>query len=99
MKGITSNPALDAYQRMAISPVGPSRSTEKIASTTASATAAPPQQAAKVSISEEARQLAAGATSAASDATKVARLKAEVESGQAKFDSKQVAERMIAALG
>jgi flagellar biosynthesis anti-sigma factor FlgM len=99
MKGITSNPALDAYQRMAISPVGPSRSTEKTAATTSSATAAAPQQAAKVSISKEARMLAAGAPGAASDTEKVARLKAEVESGQAKFDSTQVAEKMIAALG
>jgi hypothetical protein len=55
MKGITSNPALDAYQRMAITQVGAPRATQKAAATEQETTASAQQQIAKVSILLEAR--------------------------------------------
>ncbi len=100
MKGITSNPALDAYQRMAVSPVGAPRPAEKVAQQgEAGAARAAPKEAATVSISAEARVLAANASGATSDPEKVARLKGELEAGQLKFDSKQIAEKLIASIG
>jgi flagellar biosynthesis anti-sigma factor FlgM len=97
MKGITSNPALDAYQRMAISPVGAPSPAQPAAPATEARTAAP--QVAKVSISDQARQLAAGATSGPFDPEKVARLQEQIKSGSLEFDSKHIAARMLAALG
>lgn len=99
MKGITSNPRLDAYQRMAISPVGGAQVSKKANAVEAEAASVSNQQIAKVSISSEARQLAASGAQGVLDADKVARLKSEVDSGQIQFDSAKIAERMVAALG
>lgn len=99
MKGITSNPRLDAYQRMAISPVGGAQSPKKTNAAEADSGSVPNQQIAKVSISSEARQLAASGSQGALDTTKVAALKDAVESNSIKFDSAKIAERMVAALG
>lgn len=97
MKGITSNPALDAYQRMAISPVGAATPAQPAAPVADAKSAAP--QIAKVSISDQARQLAAGGASGPLDTAKVARLQDQLKSGSLEFDSKQIAARMLAALG
>jgi flagellar biosynthesis anti-sigma factor FlgM len=97
MKGITSNPALDAYQRMAISPVGAAGPAQPAAPVADAKTTAP--QIAKVSISDQARQLAAGGVDAAPDAEKVASLQQQIKNGTLEFDSKQIAARMLAALG
>ena len=53
MKGITGNPALDAYHRMAVSPINETRPTTKMDAEQSQA----PAEAAKVSISAEAREL------------------------------------------
>jgi len=97
MKGITSNPALDAYQRMAISPVGAASPAQPAAPVADQKATAP--QIAKVSISDQARQLAAGAAGGPYDAEKVARLQEQLKSGNLEFDSKQIAAHMLAALG
>lgn len=99
MKGITSNPALDAYQRMAVSQVGGPRPQAKPAATDKESDRVPNQQIAKVTISSEARQLAAGATQGALDPEKVNQLKAAMDSNQLEFDSTKIAERLVAALG
>ncbi len=97
MKGITSNPALDAYQRMAVSPVGAPGPAQPTAPVADAKGAAP--QVAKVSISDQARQLAAGQAQGPYDSEKVARLSDQLSSGSLEFDSKQIAARMLAALG
>jgi flagellar biosynthesis anti-sigma factor FlgM len=94
MKGITSNPALDAYQRTAVTPVGPGPRSS------AGGDAAPllnSSQAAKVSISSEARALASGASDI--DEGKVGQLKAALAAGTLKFDSSAIAEKMIDQAG
>jgi flagellar biosynthesis anti-sigma factor FlgM len=97
MKGITSNPALDAYQRMAISPIGSASRAQP--ATPVEEVRAPSAEVAKVTISAEARQLAVGTAEKASDPEKVARLREQVSSGNFQVDSKQIAARMLAALG
>jgi anti-sigma28 factor (negative regulator of flagellin synthesis) len=99
MKGITSNPALDAYQRMAVTQVGAPRAPQKAAASEQETTASAHQQIAKVSISSEARQLAVGSTQGALDPDKVNRLKAALDANQIQFDSAKIAERLVAALG
>ena len=94
MKGITSNPALDAYQRTAVTPVSPGPRSS------AGGDAAPllnSSQAAKVSISSEARALASGASDI--DEGKVEQLKAALAAGSLKFDSSAIAEKMIDQAG
>ena len=96
MKGITSNPALDAYQRMAISPVGatsPAQTTAPVAEVKAAA-----PQVAKVSISDQARHLASSSAEGPFNAEKVASLSERLSSGKLEFDSKQIAARMLAAV-
>jgi flagellar biosynthesis anti-sigma factor FlgM len=99
MKGITSNPALDAYQRMAVTQVGAARPPQKAAAAETETRASANQEIAKVSISSEARQLATSSTQNALDPEKVNRLKAAIDSNQIQFDSTKIAERLIAALG
>jgi flagellar biosynthesis anti-sigma factor FlgM len=99
MKGITSNPALDAYQRMAVSQVGATRAPQKATQTEKEPAAGANQQIAKVSISTEARELAAGSAEGALDTDKVNRIKAAIDSNEMKFDSTKIAERLVAALG
>ena len=95
MKGITSNPALDAYQRMAVSAVGSTSQAQPPAPVAEVKSAAP--QVAKVSISEQARQLATSSTAGAYDAQKVQRLSEQHSNGTLEFDSKHIAARMLAA--
>lgn len=95
MKGITGNPVLDAYGRMAITPVGAARPAESVAGG-ASAPAAASTPAAEVSISSHARDMAAGGHV---DAGKVDALKSSIAEGKLKIDSHNVARRMLDALG
>lgn len=99
MKGITSNPALDAYQRMAVTQVGAARQPQKAAAIEKETGQSATGQIAKVSISTEARQLAVGSTQGALDPEKVNRLKSALDSNQLQFDSTKIAERLVAALG
>jgi flagellar biosynthesis anti-sigma factor FlgM len=94
MKGITSNPVLDAYQRTAVSPVSPGPRSNP------GGDAAPllnSTQAAKVSISSEARALASGPSDI--DHNKVEQLKGALAAGSLKFDSSAIAEKMIDQAG
>ncbi len=97
MKGITSNPALDAYQRMAVTAVGSANPAQPAAPVAEVTNAAP--QVAKVSISDQARHLATSGVDGRYDAEKVAKLSEQNASGTLEFDSKQIAARMLAALG
>jgi flagellar biosynthesis anti-sigma factor FlgM len=97
MKGITSNPALDAYQRMAVSAVGAASPAQPAAPVAEAKSTA--SQVAKVSISDQARHLASSSAEGPFDAEKVARLGEELSSGSLEFDSKQIAARMLAAIG
>ena len=94
MKGITGNPVLDAYGRMAITPVGAARPAETIESGGSASAASTP--AAEVSISSHARDLATGGRL---DPEKVAALKNSIAEGKFKIDSENVASRMLDALG
>lgn len=94
MKGITGNPVLDAYGRMAITPVGPARPAEAVESGGSAAGVATP--AAEVSISAHARDLAA---SGKFDADKVQALKASIAEGTFRINSQDVARRLLEALG
>lgn len=94
MKGITGNPVLDAYGRMAVTPVSAARPADIIESGGSTATAATP--AAEVSISSHARDLASGGKL---DADKVEALKTQIAEGKFKVDSQDVARRMLEALG
>jgi flagellar biosynthesis anti-sigma factor FlgM len=99
MKGITSNPALDAYQRMAVTQVGAPRAPQKAAAAEQESGASANQQIAKVSISTEARQLASSTAQGVSNSAKVERLRAAIDSKELQFDSTKIAERLVAALG
>jgi flagellar biosynthesis anti-sigma factor FlgM len=94
MKGITGNPALDAYHRMAISPVGATRPVERPEAPVSTGTASP---AAEVSISARARDLASESTKV--DAAKVEGLKQQIAEGKYRADSQVIAQRMIEQLG
>ena len=94
MKGITGNPVLDAYGRMAVTPVGAARPAQAVES--GGSVSGPSTPAAEVSISSNARDLAAGGRF---DADKVAALKSQIAEGQFKIDSQDVARRMLDALG
>ncbi|HEY8942691.1 MAG TPA: flagellar biosynthesis anti-sigma factor FlgM [Polyangiaceae bacterium] len=95
MKGITGNPALDAYHRMAVSPVGSARPVEKAAPTAGIATG---DAAAEVKISARARDLAAEAKESAVDTQKVEALKQQIAEGSFRIDSQAIASRMIEQL-
>lgn len=94
MKGITGNPALDAYQRFAVKSVSSAQRTEGTSST-----AIRPQatEAARISISSEARELAAGGGQV--NTQKVDRLKAAIADGSFRVDSNLVAQRMLDGVG
>jgi flagellar biosynthesis anti-sigma factor FlgM len=97
MKGITSNPALDAYQRMAVSAVGSTSQAQPTTPVAEVRNTAP--QVAKVSISDQARQLASNSAEGPYNAEKVARVSDQLSNGTLEFDSKQIAARMLAAIG
>ena len=90
MKGITGNPALDAYHRMAISPVGGARPVERPEASAATSTGS---AAAQITISSQARDLAA--ESAAVDTKKVDALRQRIENGQYQIDAQMIASGMI----
>jgi len=91
MKGISGNPVLDAYHRMAISPVQ-GASTVKAPAPVQN----PPSGAdnAEVKISAQARELASGVGSAPETA-RVTELKAKIASGDFSIDPARIAERML----
>lgn len=95
MKGITGNPVLDAYGRMAITPVGAARPAESVVEPGSGAGGAS-TPAAEVTISSHARDMAAGGRV---DAEKVEALKAQIAEGKFKINSQDVARRMLDALG
>jgi negative regulator of flagellin synthesis FlgM len=96
MKGITGNSALEAYRRVALSPVN--------SATNAAAPQAPaqaerqPAEAAKVSISSEAREMASKGDAQVSS-PKIESLKAAVSDGSFKVNSHLVAQRLLSTLG
>jgi flagellar biosynthesis anti-sigma factor FlgM len=94
MKGITGNPVLDAYGRMAVSPVGAARPVQAPEAT--ASISGPSSPAAEVSISAHAKDLAAGGKF---DADKVEALKAQIAEGKFKIDTQNVARRMLETLG
>jgi flagellar biosynthesis anti-sigma factor FlgM len=95
MKGITGNPVLDAYGRMAISPVGAARPVEAAVDAGGGSSAAS-TPAADVKISSNARDLAA---SGRLDTEKVEALKSQIAEGKFRINSQDVARRMLEALG
>jgi flagellar biosynthesis anti-sigma factor FlgM len=91
MKGISGNPVLDAYQRMAISPV------QGAATVKAPAPVQNPPSGgdnAEVKISAQARELATGAAGA-HETARVTELKAKIASGDFAVDPARIAERML----
>ena len=95
MKGITGNSALEAYRRVQLTPVNPAQSSAQPAPATAERH---PTEAAKVSISSEARELATKGE-ANVNTKKVESLKASIADGSFKVDSHLVAKRMLDTLG
>lgn len=95
MKGINNNPALDAYQRVAVTPVNAARPIDKV---DVGSDQAGKDQAAKVTISNTARQLAAGAGELP-NAERVAELKSKVDQGTFQVNSQMIAGQMLDALG
>ncbi|MBM4361087.1 MAG: flagellar biosynthesis anti-sigma factor FlgM [Deltaproteobacteria bacterium] len=93
MKGITGYPALEAYQRVALTPVSPTR-----AAAPATAAEVTPQSAAKLSISAEARDLATQGETPV-NSKKVDAMKAALRDGSFNVDSRLVAERLVDTLG
>ena len=94
MKGITGNPALDAYHRMAISPVGGARPVERPEASSSTPTSS---AAAQITISSQARDLAADAASV--DTAKVDAIRDRIKNGQHQVDPQMIAARMIEQLG
>lgn len=94
MKGITGNPVLDAYGRMAVTPVGAARPVQSVEAGGSVSGASTP--AAEVKISSSAKDMAA---SGRFDAEKVEALKSRIAEGKFKIDSQDVARRMLDALG
>ena len=96
MKGITGHSALEAYRRVALSPVN---STSKPAEQQApAAVERQPVEAAKVSISSEARDMASKGDAGVSS-QKVESLKTAISDGSFKVNSHLVASRLLDTLG
>ncbi len=95
MKGVSGNPALDAYQRMAVSPVS---SAKPQAKPQATEKPEPGSEAAQVSISAKARNLATQSTQQL-DVQKVEALKAQIQQGTFQVDPAAVAQKLVHALG
>lgn len=96
MKGITGNPALDAYHRMGITPVGGARPVQP---TQASPTTAEGSQAAQVTISARARDLASESAGQGVDSAKVESLRNQIAEGTYRSDPQKIAAKMIEQLG
>lgn len=93
MKGISSNPALDAYQRMSVQKVGSTPTVERPQGSIQGKGA----EAAQVSISSEARKLAASSPEV--DVQKVEALKARLAAGTFKINPEEIAARLVATSG
>ncbi|HVU01470.1 MAG TPA: flagellar biosynthesis anti-sigma factor FlgM [Polyangiaceae bacterium] len=92
MKGVGNGTVVGAYQRMAVPAVGGAKPAQAPAP---AAGHEPSREAAKVTISAEAKHLAASATGGASDAQKVAHLKESIADGSFRVDSHHVASKML----
>ena len=97
MKGITGNPVLDAYQRGGVSKVGAAKPAEQ-AGPAAPSAGSPGSSAVEVSISTQARDLAANHSLPINHA-KVEDVKSRISQGTFHIDSKVVAQRLLSALG
>lgn len=91
MKGITGNVS-DAYQRFAVKPLS---STQQPQSTNERTTRPQATEAAKVTISAQARELADGGI----NTQKVEELKAAIADGSFKVNSNVVAQRILDGFG
>ena len=96
MKGITGNSALEAYRRVALAPVN--SATKAAAPEAPPADERQPAEAAKVSISTEARELASKGDAQVSS-KKVESLKAAISDGSFQVNSHLVAARLLDTLG
>jgi flagellar biosynthesis anti-sigma factor FlgM len=96
MKGVSGNPALDAYNRMAISPVG---GANQVTRPEPEKPVSPAPAAAEVNISARARELASGGDAPPVDAQKVEELKNRIAEGTYSPDSATIAKRMLDAIG
>ena len=97
MKGITGNPVLDAYQRGGVSKVGATKAVEQTGAPAVS-TGGASTSAVEVSISSQARDLAAHASQPVNHA-KVEDVKSKISQGTFRIDSQLVAKRLLSALG
>ena len=97
MKGITGNPVLDAYQRGGVSKVGAAKPVEQ-AGAPAPSTSSASTSAVEVSISSQARDMAANSSQPINHA-KVEDVKSRISQGTFHIDSKLVAQRLLSALG
>jgi flagellar biosynthesis anti-sigma factor FlgM len=95
MKGVTSNPALDAYHRVAATRTAKVDGVQAAQATHAVKPTEP--NAARVQISNEARELAAHAGQVRTGT--VQDLKAAVEAGTYKVNTHLVAQRLVEDLG
>ena len=91
MKGITGNVS-NAYQRYAVRPLS---SSQEAQGTTERTARAPSAEAAKVTISAQARELAGGAV----NTQKVEALKAAIADGSFKVNSNVVAQKILDGFG
>lgn len=98
MKGITGNPVLDAYQRGGVSKVGAAKGVESSAGPAPAAAGGASSAAVEVSISPQARDLAAHAGAPVNHA-KVEDVKNKLAQGTLKIDSHVIAQRLVNALG
>ncbi len=89
MKGIPGNPVLDAYHRMAVSPV---QGTTAVQGPAPAQTPPSGSESAEVTISALGRDLATGGTH---DTAKVAELKARIAAGDFQIDPSHIAARLI----
>lgn len=94
MKGITGNIS-DAYQRYAVKPLGSAQQSQGTGATQ-TATRSGSAEAAKVTISAQARELASGG---GVNTQKVEALKAAIADGSFKVNSTLVAERILDGFG
>jgi len=99
MKGITGNPVLDAYQRGGVSKVGAAKPAEHAGAIAPSAGGGPSTSAVEVSISSQARDLAAANSSQPINHAKVEDVKNKISQGTFQIDSRVVAQRLLSALG
>jgi flagellar biosynthesis anti-sigma factor FlgM len=97
MKGITGNPVLDAYQRGGVSKIGAAKPVEQPGAPAPSAGGAN-TSAVEVSISSQARDLAAHASQPINHA-KVEDVKSKISQGTFRINSQLVAKRLLSALG